>query len=41
MDEIEFRQTEQDHRKATFKILANWCNIIVTGETSFTRLSIS
>lgn len=41
MDEIEFRGSERDHRKATFKISANWCNIIVIGETSFTRLSIS
>ena len=37
MGEIEFGGSERDHRKATFKISANWCNIILTVETSFTR----
>jgi len=34
VDEIEFRGNERDHRRATFKTSANWCNMIVTEETN-------
>lgn len=40
VDEIEFIESEKDHIKVSFKVLADWGNTMVVGETSFARLNI-